>query len=87
MRTTLNIEDSVLNAVKDLARRQGKTVGEVISILARQALLQGAGEPAGMKSVPVSDTPGSYGFRPLPTDRAPLVSNAVIDKLRGELGV
>ena len=38
MRTTLTIEDDVLAAAKELADRQGKTVGEVISELARQAL-------------------------------------------------
>lgn len=38
MRTTLSIEDDVLAAAKELAARQGKTLGEVISSLARQAL-------------------------------------------------
>jgi hypothetical protein len=38
MRTTLTIEDDVLAAAKELATRQGKSVGEVISSLARQAL-------------------------------------------------
>jgi len=38
MRTTLSIEDDVLAAAKELAARQGKTIGEVISELARQAL-------------------------------------------------
>jgi hypothetical protein len=38
MRTTLSIEDDVLAAAKELAAREGKTVGEVISALARQAL-------------------------------------------------
>ena len=42
MRTTLDIDDSVLSAIKELAQRQGKTAGEVISTLARQALLQGS---------------------------------------------
>lgn len=38
MRTTLEIEDDVLQAAKELARREGKTAGKVISILARKAL-------------------------------------------------
>ena len=38
MRITLSIEDDVLNAARELAARQGKSVGEVISSLARQAL-------------------------------------------------
>jgi hypothetical protein len=38
MRTTLSIDDDVLNAAKGLAERQRLSVGEVISALARQAL-------------------------------------------------
>lgn len=38
MRTTLDIEDDVLQAAKELARREGGTAGKVISALARQAL-------------------------------------------------
>ena len=38
MRTTLTIDDDVLAAARALAARQRKTVGEVISSLARQAL-------------------------------------------------
>ena len=38
MRTTLAIDDDVLAAAKHLAARQSKTVGEVISTLARQGL-------------------------------------------------
>jgi hypothetical protein len=38
MRTTLAIDDDLLNAAKELARSQNKAVGEVISSLARKAL-------------------------------------------------
>ena len=38
MRTTLAIDDDVLAAAKELAERQHKTVGEVVSALARQSL-------------------------------------------------
>jgi hypothetical protein len=39
MRTTLDIEDDVLQAAKELARREGRTAGQVISELARRSLL------------------------------------------------
>jgi hypothetical protein len=42
MRTTLAIDDDVLAAAKHLAERERKSVGEVISILARQGLNRGA---------------------------------------------
>ena len=38
MRTTLDIEDDVLQAAKELARREGGTAGQVISTLARRGL-------------------------------------------------
>ncbi|MHB1593421.1 MAG: ribbon-helix-helix domain-containing protein [Streptosporangiaceae bacterium] len=36
-RTTLSIDDDVLSAVKERARRQRRGIGEVLSDLARQA--------------------------------------------------
>ncbi|MEX0659337.1 MAG: hypothetical protein WD080_09415 [Egibacteraceae bacterium] len=75
MRTTLNLDDDVLLAVKERARRERRAVGEVLSDLARQALTRsGADRLAG-------ETRGFYGFEPLPS-RGPAVSNALIDQLR-----
>ncbi|MDE1947382.1 MAG: CopG family transcriptional regulator [Burkholderiales bacterium] len=41
MRTTLAIDDDVLAAAKHLAERDQKSIGEVISTLARQGLARG----------------------------------------------
>jgi len=38
MRTTLRIDDDVMEAAKSLARAESRTVGEVISRLARKGL-------------------------------------------------
>ena len=38
MRTTLDIDDDVLQAAKELGALQGKTAGKVVSELARQGL-------------------------------------------------
>ncbi|MHC1550684.1 CopG family transcriptional regulator [Phyllobacterium sp. K27] len=38
MRITLTIDDDVLSIAKELAARHHKTVGEVISVLARHSL-------------------------------------------------
>jgi hypothetical protein len=38
MRTTLAIDDDVLVAAKAIARQQGRSVGDVVSDLARRAL-------------------------------------------------
>jgi hypothetical protein len=42
MRTTLDIEEDILFAAKEIARQKGSTLGKVLSDLARQALTQPA---------------------------------------------
>jgi hypothetical protein len=42
MRTTLDLEEDILFAAKEIARRRGVTVGKVVSDLARQALTRQA---------------------------------------------
>jgi hypothetical protein len=80
MRTTLSIDDDVLLAVKERARRENRSVGEVLSDLARQALTnRGAQTASGEGDV-------FYGFEPLP-HRGPTVTNALIDRLRDEENV
>jgi hypothetical protein len=75
MRTTLNVADDVLHAVKERARRERRSAGEVLSDLAREAL---TGGPRGSE---IADGAGRYGFDPFPR-RGPAVSNALIDELR-----
>lgn len=41
MRTTLAIDDDILAAARHLAERENRTVGAVISALARQGLARG----------------------------------------------
>lgn len=54
MRTTLAIDDDVLAAAKHLAEREHRTVGEVISSLARQALARpGRGSRTERNGVPL----------------------------------
>jgi hypothetical protein len=47
MRTTLSIDDDVMLAAKHLAGRQHKTIGEVLSTLARQSLHAGLASRTG----------------------------------------
>jgi hypothetical protein len=42
MRTTLDIEEDILLAAKEIARQRGVPVGKVVSELARQALTRQA---------------------------------------------
>jgi hypothetical protein len=75
MRTTLNISNDVLQAARERARREKKTIGEIISDLARTAL-------TAPLVVPTVRAPKAvYGFRPFP-QRGGVVTNELIDKLR-----
>ena len=76
MRTAINVDDDVLLAAKGLARRDGSSVGAVISELSRKGLNGGSPDDG----VPASDG-GFYGFRPLPKRGKP-VTNELIDRLR-----
>ena len=53
MRTTLVIDDDVLSAAKEMAAIEKKTVGEVLSSLARQALCPGESKIKTRNGVPL----------------------------------
>ncbi len=53
MRTTLNLDDDVLRAAKELAALSGRTLGEVLSDLARAALSGERKGSASRNGVPV----------------------------------
>jgi hypothetical protein len=77
MRTTLDIDEDVLLAAKDLARRQHKTAGVVLSELARIGL-RGSTSSLGEER-------GRYGFVPKAAGNV-LVTNAQIDALKETVG-
>lgn len=81
MRTTLNIDDEVLRAARDMARQQNLPTGVVVSRLLRRAMTgesssRSAEESAGYRVA---------GFRPF-TGRDTPVDDALIDRLRDEEG-
>lgn len=78
MRTTLRLDDDVLLAVQERARREKRSAGAVLSDLARQAL-------TGQHQERAQGPADLHGFRPLPQRGGP-VSNALIDRLRDEDG-
>lgn len=80
MRTTLSLDDDVLLAVKERARREHRSAGAVLSDLARQALTQQH------RATGRSESRARHGFDPLP-HRGAAVSNALIDKLREDEAV
>lgn len=82
MRTTLDIDIDVLQTAKDLARKEGKTAGAVISELARRGFYAAAGE--------VTESVQPYQIRdgvPVLKPTGALVSDDHVRSLRDELGI
>jgi len=76
MRTTIDIDDDVLRAVKELARRERTTAGRVISELARRGL-----GVALVRGAVAREPEALYGLRPF-ASRGGIVTNDIIDRLR-----
>jgi hypothetical protein len=83
MRTTLDIADDVLLASKELARREKKPLGQVVSELARKAFSQQAHE---LLAPGAAGPLAAFGIHPLPP-RGAVISNELIDRLRDEEGI
>lgn len=82
MRTTLDIDQDVLVAIKELANVQRVSAGRVVSGLVRAAL---SGTPVSVTSTDaVPRTIG--GFRPFPSRGVP-VTNDAINQIRDEEGL
>jgi Arc/MetJ family transcription regulator len=76
MRTTLDLDDDVLASAKEIALREKKTAGQVLSELARKGLTQGDRGSARSKAT-------AFGFTPFAA-RGSVVTNELIRKLRDE---
>jgi len=75
MQITLDIAADVLLAVKERARQEKRSAGEILSECAREGLAH--------RHLPSEATEAEsfYGFEPLPV-RGPVVANELIDELR-----
>ena len=81
MRTTVDIDDDVLAAVKELARAEGKSMGTIMSDLVRRALTQPSGPGFGeAQAAYVVDT-----WAMLPDRPGPPVTNELIRRIQDEL--
>jgi len=75
MRTTLVIDDDVLSAAKEMAAMENKSIGEVISALARHALSPAESRVKTRNGIPL-----------LPVRKgAPRVTSEKVQQLREEL--
>lgn len=79
MRTTLDIEEDVLQAAKEIAQREGSTAGGILSMLARRGL-----------TIPAQKTkklPVIRGGVPLLQSRDEVVSLERVGKLMDQEGI
>lgn len=83
MRTTLDIDDDLLAAAKELARREGSTAGAIVSRLLRRSLAGQEPQPArrGGAARRVA------GFEPFPASDGVIVTNEQVNALRDAEGI
>jgi hypothetical protein len=79
MRTTLDIEEDVLQAAKELAQRDRRTAGQIISLLARRGLSVSEDIP--------KKSPAIRGGIPLLPSRGEVVTLDRMQKLMDQEGI
>jgi hypothetical protein len=90
MRTTIDIADDVLAAAKDLAKAEGRTMGDVISDLARRGLTAPSFQhaPSGNASAGFAEPAVAFDFSDWPSfpqRPGPLVTSDLIERIQDEL--
>lgn len=85
MRTTLDIDDDLLNAAKELARRQGGTTGQVVSRLLRHSLTGGNVSAARTRACKAPRRVA--GFEPFPAQPGLVTTNEQVNLLRDAEGL
>lgn len=78
MRTTLDIDDDLIQVAKELARREKVSTGQVVSRLLRDVLTRPSGSAEGSRSI--------SGFRPFPAGGR-LIGNDEVNALRDAEGL
>ncbi len=81
MKITMNISDDVLNVVRDLAKAEKRTIGEVLKDLAREALSPLAGS-ASLEAPPMAF---DSDFPTFPNRGGPPVTPELIQRIQDEI--
>jgi predicted transcriptional regulator len=84
MRTTIDIDDDLLEAAKELARRENLTAGQIVSRLLREGVTGARSVSAGGRRQGQRRTVA--GFKPF-TGRGKAVTNEQVNALRDSEGV
>jgi hypothetical protein len=83
MRTTLDIDDDLLAAAKEMARSEGATAGQVVSRLLRDSLTGAAAVSRRQRARSATVA----GFEPFAARRGVVTTNEQVDALRDAEGV
>lgn len=82
MRATLDFDDDVFAAVKEIADRESKTMGTVASELIRASLTAKRREDVDSSA---DEFEAEFGFRPFTTSKG-IVTDELVNRLRNEVG-
>ena len=82
MRTTLDIDDDVLAAAKELARHEGATAGQIVSRLLRRSLTG-----LDTSTATLARTQSVAGFTPFAPRTEVITTQSDVDALRDAEGV
>lgn len=85
MRTTLDIDDDVLEAAKELAQAEGKTAGAMLSELARKAILRGLHTNRGFAEGEQPPIGGKWLTLPRRPGPARIVTTALVNRIQEAL--
>jgi len=80
MRTTLDIDEDLLAAAKELARKEGSTAGQVVSRLLRRSL-------TGQQAATGAKRKSAAGFEPFLAKAGVVITNDLVNALRDAEGV
>jgi hypothetical protein len=81
MRTTLDIDDDILQAAKELARAEKKTAGQVLSELARKGLTRPGTPSAGFADEAAAPYVLKDGWYVLTNREGVVVTKELVDRL------
>lgn len=83
MRTTLDIDDDLLAAAREMARHEGATAGQVVSRLLRHSLTGAGSVPRAARARRANVS----GFEPFPAKPGVVTTNGQVDALRDSEGI
>jgi hypothetical protein len=88
MRTTVNIQDDVLIIAKNMARQEGKSVGDMLSELVRraiQATVKSAKSDPSLKQIEIDLK--KLGVTPYYAPNGKTYTDDLVDEMRREQGI